>query len=313
MEYKYIFGPVPSRRLGVSLGIDLVKLKTCNLDCVYCEVGRTDETTMERKEYVDADRVLMELRDFLKDDPYLDFITFSGSGEPLLNSKIGYIISEIKKMTDTKIAILTNGTLFYKDEVIDEVLEADIIIPSLDAASQEVFEKINRPNKELSIEKIKNGLINLRKKYKGEIALEIFMIDGLNNTKAELDNFKEVILKIKPDKIQLNSLDRPPVEGWVKKAPIEKLKEIKKYLGFNNIEIITKYKSRRLITSYNENAEELILNMLEKRPCTLKDLSEITGLNLAELNKYLDVLEKEKVITSEIGNRGVFLRKVRKK
>ena len=309
MEYKYIFGPVPSRRLGVSLGVDLINLKTCNFDCVYCEVGRTPKTITERREYVNVETVLIELKDYLKTNPYLDFITFAGSGEPLLNSKIGYLIKEIKKITDTKIAIITNGALFCKDEVIDEVLEADIIIPSLDAVSEEIFQKINRPNEEYRIEDIKKGLVNLRKKYKGKIALEIFIIDGLNNIKEELDEFKKVIKEINPDKIQLNSLDRPPVEGWVKKAPIKKLEEIIEYWGFENAEIVTKYKSRRLIKSYDENSEKMILNMIEKRPCTLKDLKEVTGINVSELNKYLDVLEKEGKVKSVIGERGVFLKK----
>lgn len=309
MEYKYIFGPVPSRRLGVSLGVDLINLKTCNFDCVYCEVGRTPKTITKRREYVDTETVLKELKDYLKKKPYLDFITFAGSGEPLLNSKIGYLIKEIKKITDTKIAVITNGALFCKDEVIDEVLEADIIIPSLDAVSEEIFQKINRPNKEYTIKDIKKGLINLRKKYKGKIALEIFIIDGLNNTKEELDEFKKVIKKINPDKIQLNSLDRPPVEGWVEKAPIKKLEEIIEYWGLENVEIVTKYKSRRLIKSYDENSEKMILNMIEKRPCTLKDLKEVTGINVSELNKYLDVLEKEGKVKSIVGERGVFLKK----
>ena len=309
MEYKYIFGPVPSRRLGVSLGVDLINLKTCNFDCVYCEVGKTPKTITKRGEYVNTETVLTELKDYLKKKPYLDFITFAGSGEPLLNSKIGYLIKEIKKITDTKVAIITNGALFCKDEVIDEILEADIIIPSLDAVTEEVFQKINRPNEEYTIEAIKKGLINLRRKYSGEIALEIFIIDGLNNTKSELDEFKKVIEEIKPDKIQLNSLDRPPVEGWVKKAPIEKLEEIIEYWGLENVEIVTKYKSRRLIKSYDANSEKMILNMIEKRPCTLKDLQEITGINVSELNKYLDVLEKEGKVKSIIGERGVFIKK----
>ncbi|BDU50869.1 radical SAM protein [Haliovirga abyssi] len=308
MRYKYIFGPVPSRRLGVSLGIDLVMSKTCNLNCVYCECGKTDKLYNERKEYVNAEEVLNEVKDFLDKKPYLDYITFSGSGEPTLNSKLGYLIDEIKKITDTKIAILTNGTLFYNDKLIEEVKNADVIVPSLDAVSEEIFYKINRPNKELKIEKIINGLVNLRKNYKGKINLEIFIIDKLNDTKEELDKFKDVILKINPDKVQLNSLDRPPVESWVKPVEIDKLNEIIKYWGLDNVEVIKKYKVRRAIKSYSENLESEILNMLAKRPCTIKDLEFITCLKAVEINKYLDVLEKEKKIESYIGERGIFIR-----
>lgn len=310
MKYKHLFGPVPSRRLGVSLGIDLIEHKTCNLDCVYCECGKTTNHTMERKEYVKADEVLDELRDYLKENPYLDFITFAGSGEPTLNSKIGYIIDEIKKMTNTKIALITNGVNLNEEGIIDEIKKCDVIIPSLDALSEDVFQKINRPYKNLKIEEIKTGLLKLREKYEGDIYLEIFILDGINNTEDELFKFKEFIKKMKVEKIQLNSLDRPPVETWVKKADIEVLENIKKYFEMENVEIVTKYKDRKLIKSYNKDIEDLIMNMLEKRPCTIEDIGNISQKSKAEINKYLDVLEKEKKIKTEFGERGIYIRKI---
>lgn len=310
MKYKHLFGPVPSRRLGVSLGIDLIEHKTCNLNCVYCECGKTTNHTMERKEYIKAELILDELREFLKDKPYLDFITFAGSGEPTLNSKIGYIIDEIKKITDTKVALITNGALLNDEKLLDELKNCDIIIPSLDAVSEDIFEKINRPCDGLDIESVKNGLIKLSDTFKGEIYLEVFIIDGINNGEEELKRFKDFFKKIKVKKIQLNSLDRPPVEKWVKKADIEILEEIKKYFDMKNVDIVSKYKERRFIKSYNEDIEDLILNMLEKRPCTIEDIENITMKARAEINKYLDVLEKEKKIKTEAGERGIFIRKI---
>ena len=141
MKYEYIFGPVPSRRLGVSLGVDLVKKKTCNLDCVYCECGRTEETTNDRKSYVDKEKVIAEIKDYLDSGNYLDYITFSGWGEPTLNSDIGEILKEIKKITNIKTAVITNGTLLWMQEVREALMISDVVMPSLDAVSKEVFEK----------------------------------------------------------------------------------------------------------------------------------------------------------------------------
>ena len=310
MKYEYIFGPVPSRRLGVSLGVDLVKKKTCNLDCVYCECGRTEETTNDRKSYVDKEKVIAEIKDYLDSGNYLDYITFSGWGEPTLNSDIGEILKEIKKITNIKTAVITNGTLLWMQEVREALMISDVVMPSLDAVSKEVFEKINRPYKSLEIEKIKNGIIEFANEYKGELKLEIFIIDGINNGEKEIDKFKEIIKKIKPSVVQLNSLDRPAPENWVKKADSDILEKIKSALEYDEIEIILKYKSRENIKNYNENSEKLILNMIEKRPCTVDDIVDITGMSKSEVNKYIDILEKEKKTLTILGERGVFIKKI---
>ena len=310
MKYEYIFGPVPSRRLGVSLGVDLVKKKTCNLDCVYCECGRTEESTNDRKSYVDKNKVLAEIKDYIESGNYLDYITFSGWGEPTLNSDIGYILNEIKKITNIKTAVITNGTLLWVKEVRDALMFADVVMPSLDAVSKEVFDKINRPHKDLEINKIVEGLIEFSLEYKGEIKLEIFIIEGINTEKKEIERFKEVIKKINPTVVQLNSLDRPAPEEWVKKAEPDILEKIKKELNYQNIEIISKYKSRENIKNYNLSSEELILNMIDKRPCTIGDISEVTGMSKEEVNKYIDILEKEKKTLTVLGERGVYVKKM---
>lgn len=310
MKYEYIFGPVPSRRLGVSLGVDLVKKKTCNLDCVYCECGRTEETTNERKSYVDKERVVKEIKDYLDSGNYLDYITFSGWGEPTLNSDIGEILKEIKKITNIKTAVITNGTLLWMKEVREELMISDVVMPSLDAVSQKIFNKINRPYNELEINKIIDGLISFSSEYKGEIKLEIFIIEGVNTEKEEINKFKEVIKKINPTVVQLNSLDRPAPESWVKKAETDILEKVKKELNYKNIEIISKYKSRDNIKNYSKISEEMILNMIEKRPCTIKDISEVTGISKEEINKYIDILEKEKKTVTILGERGVFVKKL---
>ena len=167
--YKYLFGPVPSRRLGMSLGIDLVPKKVCSLNCVYCEVGETTKLTNDRMEYVKYDKIIDELHHFMSSKPNIDYITFSGYGEPTLNSRIGDVLRYVKQnYPDVKSAILTSGTLLSSPQVRREILEADVILPSLDAATQSVFEKINRPTPQLTIDTYIEGLIDFRKEYKGE-------------------------------------------------------------------------------------------------------------------------------------------------
>ncbi|GAG86110.1 unnamed protein product, partial [marine sediment metagenome] len=235
--YKYLFGPVPSRRLGMSLGIDLVPHKVCSLNCIYCECGSTTNLTIERKEYVPYNEVIQELKRFLSDNPALDYITFSGSGEPTLNSCIGDILKYIKQnYPDIPVAVLTNGTLLNDKQVRWEILDADLVLPSLDVASDLSFRKINRPFNSLNIEDYINGLCEFRKEYQGKIWLEVLIIPGYNNSKEDLKLLKEVFNKIKPDSIQLNTLDRPGVIPGLKAAGKEELEQIADFWGLANIE-----------------------------------------------------------------------------
>ncbi len=305
--YKYLFGPVPSRRLGMSLGVDLVPKKVCSLDCVYCEVGKTTDLTLDRKEYIVSQEVKEELLDFFKNNPDPDFITFSGYGEPTLNVSIGEILNFIKKeKSNIPLAVLTNGTLFYDKNVRDSLLNADVVLPSLDAATDAVFRKINRPCKELDIEKYIEGLVNFRKEFKGKIWLEIFILPGYNDDKDELNALREVILKINPDSVQLNTLDRPGSIRDLRSMPREKLEEIREFWGIENVEIIASSSSRKNNGAYKKDIESLIIQTIKRRPCTLEDLSQILGLRVNEINKYLGVLEKDKKIQTVNQDRGIF-------
>ena len=232
MKYKYLVGPIMSRRLGLSLGIDPIPSKTCSFDCLYCEVKKTNNKTIERKEYFDADKILSELKDYLNSENQKpNYITFSGSGEPTLNSKIGYMIREIKKMTDIPIAVITNSSLLYLKEVREELLEADLVIPSLDAVSENLFKKIDLPHKSLNIKDIINGLIEFRKIYKGKIWLEVMILKGYNDNEEEILKISEVVKRILPDKIQINSLDRAPAYEIAEKVEDEFLSKAENILG----------------------------------------------------------------------------------
>jgi len=305
-KYRYIFGPVLSRRLGLSLGVDLVEPKTCSLNCIYCECGATNRLTIERKEYVPADAVIEELRDFLSKGEDLDYVTFSGSGEPTLNTGIGKIIRFLKsEFPRYKVAILTNGTLFSDESLVADVLDADLIIPSLDAVSEEVFKRLNRPHRDLKIESIVGGLKNLRKRYSGQIFLEIFIVPGLNDTDEEIDKLADIAREIKPDKIQLNSLDRPPAVPRVKKADYSALLRLS--LKFDPVaEIIGGYSPREMVIK-EEDLMELILNTIRRRPCTREELRDLLKLRMKEVDQTLDILLKNGRIRISSGPRGDYI------
>ena len=309
MKYKHLFGPVPSRRLGLSLGIDPIPYKTCSFDCVYCECGATTNLTSTRKEYVPVDEIISELDSFLSTNPTLDYITFSGSGEPTLNIGIGRIISFLKKkFSQYKIAVLTNSSLFFNPEVRKELLLADVIMPSLDAVSYNIFQKINRPVKGIKAVDIIQGLISFREEFSGKIWLEIFIIPGINDTDEEINKFHLVLEKINPNLIQLNSLDRPGTENWVVPADEVTLVKIKKRFKGLPVVTISNYQKREKVKSYNFKIEDSILATISQRPCTADDLSEILDIHLAELNKYLDALHEKDMIEAVKKQRGLFFK-----
>lgn len=306
---KHLFGPVPSRRLGMSLGIDLVPHKVCSLNCIYCECGRTNNLTVERKEYVSYDDVIKELEEYFQENIEPDYITFSGSGEPTLNVRIGDILHYIKEnYPKIPVAVLTNGTLFYDKRVRESLMQADVVLPSLDAASDLVFRKINRPYHLLNVEQHIQGLIDFRKEFKGKIWLEVFIVPNLNDNETELNLLKEAIVKISPDSIQLNTLDRPGAIKNLKAATRDELERIVEFWGFDNVEIISLPKERKKIQSFRKDTETAILETIARRPCTLIDISNILGLHINEINKYLDVLEEDDKIESVQEGRGLFYR-----
>lgn len=233
MSYRYIFGPVASRRLGRSLGIDLFEKKICSFDCLYCEVEKTLVKTLERKEWVDTKAVKSELKRYLdqEENRDLDYITFSGSGEPTLHSKLGEIIDFIHSITDIKVAVLTNSSLINQRDVWKDLAKADLIVPSLDAPNQEVFEMIDLPCEGLSLDTIIQGLIDFRAFYPGLIWLEIMVLEGINDSEEIFKEFARLIPRMKPDRVQLNMLDRPPAYDLAKRVSDQQLKRLKKIIG----------------------------------------------------------------------------------
>ena len=219
---KYFYGPIPSRRLGYSLGVDVIPRKVCSFDCIYCQLGRTKEKSVKRFSYVDLKELGQELKEILKGRPKIDYITFSGSGEPTLHKNLDKIVRAIKRITKNKypLCLITNSSLLDKKAVRRELKGFDLIIPSLDAALVSDFRKINRPHKTIVLDRVIKGLIALREEFKKEIWLEIMLVGDINDSISEVAALKQVISKIRPDKIQLNIPVRPPAskikepENW---------------------------------------------------------------------------------------------------
>ncbi|SDU45825.1 radical SAM protein [Desulfobacula phenolica] len=307
MQYHHIFGPVPSRRLGISLGVDLVTHKTCSLDCIYCECGKTTRLTMEQKEYVRFKDVKKELDHFWQhnDDP--DYITFSGAGEPTLNSKLGQVIGYIKeKKPHINVAVLTNSTLFFDPTVRHALLKADLVVPSLDAVSDKAFARINRPGKTLDTNEIVKGIEAFAKEYKGKIWLEIFILPGINDSTSDLLLLKEAVQKIQPNLVQINTLDRPGTLAGIKPASRSELERAIQIIGFPNSQIIAKVDKNIRAHIQRENIKAAIVETIHRRPCTKQDLLKILGVEKEVIDNHITILEQEGKIVGKTQERGVF-------
>ena len=305
---RHVFGPVPSRRLGISLGVDIIPFKTCSLDCLYCECGRTTHLTGERQSFFPPQLVLDELRAVLPGIPHLDFITFSGSGEPTLNSDLGGLITGIRRLSAAPIAVLTNGTLLGRADVRRELLGADVVLPSLDAALAPSFARINQPCPGLDLEGMISGMEMFRREYSGRIWLEVFILKGVNDGDADLAALQQALLRIRPDKVQLNTLDRPPAYPGVESADFALLENVRRRWAGLPVEIIKRAGRREEIPAFSANLENSLLNTIRRRPLTLDDLMALTAKEEGELRRYLDILEREKKVQPVITGGRIFCR-----
>ena len=317
-EKKYLYGPVPSRRLGLSLGVDIMPFKVCTLDCIYCQLGKTSEKTIERKDYFDVEAVLAELRErFVLSEAkdmacrkkeilrcaqndksgIADFITISGSGEPTLNAGLGRLIEGIKKITNIPVAVLTNGTLLTDKTVRADCARADVVVPSLDAGDEQTFRKINRPHKDISIENLIAGLCAFRNEFTGQMWLEVFFIEGFNTDSGQIGKIRDAIELIRPDKVQLNTAVRPAAEPGVKRLAAEKLQAIAKELG-EKCEVVADFSRERYTGDIERKAED-VLSMLKRRPCSLNDICSGLGIGRNEALKYVGHFRQQGLVHTE--------------
>lgn len=295
----YLFGPVPSRRLGRSLGVDVVPFKTCTYDCVYCQLGRTTNQTTLCQEYVPAGEVIAPLRARLEEGPELDYITFSGSGEPTLNLRLGRMIAAVKEMTDTPVAVLTNGSLLFNAGVRADLARADLVIPSLDAATPATWQAVNRPCPGLRLDAVLDGLRQFRQEFQGEIWLEVLRVRGLNDSLGDLAALVAAAADLQPDRIQLNTVVRPPAEEWARPLDRPTLERIA--AAFQPpAEVIADITPAVHDPPQYREATEPLLALLARRPCTLADLAVSLGRHLNETMKYVHDLLQAGAIREQV-------------
>ena len=299
---EYIFGPVPSRRLGRSLGIDLVPFKTCSYDCIYCQLGRTTNKTVQRKEWVPIDIVTKQLKEKLGSRP--DYITLSGSGEPTLFSRLEDLISRIKDITDIPVAVLTNGSLLWLPEVRKALKSADMVVPSLDAGSSRIFQYVNRPHQDITFSKMLQGLVEFRKDYNGQYWLEVFLLAGVTTPEMEISKLKTCINAICPDKVQVNTVTRPPAEGFAEPVPQKQLQTITEKL-YEKAEVIADYNDVHKQQDFSARREDVLI-LLQRRPCSVDDIAAGLGLHRNEVVKYVEELSSEGKIETKPQNQQLY-------
>lgn len=296
-QTSYTYGPVPSRRLGLSLGVDIVPPKICTLDCVYCQLGRTTKSSTMREDFVDIHAVLAEIEAKIKAGLKTDYITLGGSGEPTLHSRLGDLIDGIRRLTSVPVAILTNGTLLYRDDVRAECAKADVVAPSLDAGDAAVFEAVNRPNPDITIEKLVSGLERFRDEFRGQIWLEVFLIAGVNTDDEQIEKIKGLVQRIRPDRVHLNTAVRPPAEPDVLAVPREALDRIARRIG-GHCEVIGEAPAG-LVGRHETRAEADVISVLKRRPCTIQDICAGLGITRQEAAKYIGHLQGTGMVCSE--------------
>ena len=291
-----IFGPVPSRRLGRSLGVDLVPFKTCTYDCIYCQLGRTTRKTTTRKEWVPLEDVLDELDTKLSSEP--DYVTLSGSGEPTLFSRLAELIERIKAMTRVPVAVLTNGSLLWDEDVRRQLMQADLVVPSLDAGDEAMFRLVNRPAENISFEQTFDGLVDFRREFRGEYWLEVFVIGAYTAIPDELAKLAKCVERIRPDRVQLNTVTRPPAEEYAVGVSSQRLAKLAS--AFHpRAEIIADFRGVHRQAEFVAGREE-ILQMLRRRPCSVDDVADGLGMHRNEVIKHIEELNAENLLEESL-------------
>jgi wyosine [tRNA(Phe)-imidazoG37] synthetase (radical SAM superfamily) len=298
--FRHVYGPVPSRRLGRSLGIDLVPYKICTYDCVYCQLGRTTNRTVERKEYVAIDETMAELEQRLADKDAPDYITLSGSGEPTLNSGVGGLIRHIKELTDIPAAVLTNGSLLWMRDVQDELMAADLVIPSLDAGDEDLFHYVNRPHSSISFDQMTDGIAEFTRRFKGQVWLEVLLLGGVTGIPAEVEKIAAAARRIGPTRVQLSTVFRPPAEEFAFPVDQDQLERLQRFFsGAVEVEVVREGRSSPSRHARDTaTRDEAILALLRRRPCTIQDVAVGLNVNSSEVTKRLHALVQQQFVST---------------
>ena len=303
--YRYVYGPVPSKRLGRSLGVDLAPFKTCTYDCVYCQLGKTTTKTAEPKAYATSEAICSELERKLSFGPPPDYISLAGSGEPTLNAGIGELIAKIKGMTSIPVAVLTNGSLLWRDEVRAALMAADLVLPSLDAGDEGMFQYVNRPHGDISFERMVTGLADFVRIYPGAVWLEVFLLAGVTAIPSEIKKIDALLCKIRPKRVQLNTVTRPPAEAFACAVSDDQMKGLRELFS-EPVEIIDRRALAESPDLQTGQSMAEITSLLRRRPCTLKGLCSGLAMQPGEALKHLDILCRSGAVTVVHTHDGIF-------
>ncbi|MBI9020740.1 MAG: radical SAM protein [Verrucomicrobia bacterium] len=284
-KYKYLFGPVPSRRLGRSLGIDVTPFKTCSFDCVFCQLGCTTHLATERGEFVPFDEVCAELERWLAEDGRADYITFAGSGEPTLYSRLGELIDFIKARTEIPVIVLSNGTLLYQPAVREQLLNADIVKVSLSAWDEASFQRINRPAPGLCFELLLSGESDFRAEFGGQLWLEAFLMEGINAAPEQVRQIAAAVATVRPDRIQLNTAVRPPAEVTARPVAAETLEALCECFE-PRAEAVTSFDAAP-VSGTGELSSDGLVGLIHRHPATAEQLAAISGADVAAIRAAL--------------------------
>ncbi len=303
-KYKYLFGPVPSRRLGRSLGVSPIPPKTCNYSCVYCQIGRTTHFSNTREDFFPKEEILAEITDFIKTTDDFDYITFVGEGEPTLCKSLGWLIRSTKEITDKPVAVITNGALLYDPETRQDLLAADVILPTLDAVTQELFKKVNRPKKEITIDKVIQGMFEFRKEFQGQIWMEVMLVKGLNDSPETISKIKAVLDNLGCDRVYVNVPIRPPAEKWAEIPDNDRVLEICSTLNANNI---AHYESNQgFQVNINEDIEDQILKITTRHPLRETQILGMFDLPSQEITQILEKMSQDGKLKRVEHNKQIF-------
>ena len=306
---RHVYGPVPSRRLGRSLGVDLVPFKTCSYDCVYCQLGRTTCKTVERREWVAIEEVKSELDVALAAPTEPDFVTLSGSGEPTLNSGIGELIRWLKRRTRVPVAVLTNSSLLWLPEVCEALAEADLVVPSLDAADSASFRYANRPHPSIGFELMLEGLVAFARSYRGRLWLEVLLLDGVTGIPEEVSAIARLARRIGPERVDLGTVTRPPAEDFALPVPRPKLLRLRHL--FEPPAVVAPERAPSAARADQAAGAARVLELLGRRPCTLRDLAVGLGAPENEVLKALARLQWAQLVRHDQRGGERFYRAVR--
>jgi wyosine [tRNA(Phe)-imidazoG37] synthetase (radical SAM superfamily) len=288
-NYRHIFGPVPSRRLGRSLGVDLTPFKTCTLDCIFCQLGQTTNKTLDRHEYAPVWHVESELDAWIKEGGKADYITLSGSGEPTLHTRFGEVLQFVRERTAIPTALLSNGTLFWRPEVREAAKRAHMVKLSLSAWDQSSFEHVNRPHRDLEFECVVEGQRAFRDEFQGKLWVEVFLLWGVNTVERDIEKIAALIESIGPDEIHLNTAVRPPAQDFALAVPRKQM-EAMAGLFHPPTKVIAEFAAGG--PADIEANEGNILALLQRRPCTAQQIAEVFGMHLSEVSKYVGKLSR---------------------